>query len=500
MEDPTVEILVVGDIMLGRVVAKVADPFGKIQQLLAAADLTVGNFEGVISDQPTGVDTGGDQSGSTPYRLVAPASAAAKLQAAGFDLLSLANNHSLDLGQSGIQDTIERLANAGIKVVGVGNDLEFAIRPVILDVKGVRIAWLAIDAIPEPFSEEFTEQRLCRATWNEELVLAAISQIDPVSDVIVVLVHWGDEYEIRAGPNQRLAAQEMVNAGADVIIGSHPHVVQETQILKMNEKTKDAFVAFSSGNLVFDQFGENSRVGLAIKLVVGRAGVRTVEALPVHAGQEPELLPPAESQKLIQRICPKPAWSGFRCNQFDCVPDHPPLLGGSGLFKSGQIDLTGDGVAEIVRLESGRVFVFEGSRLAWESPQEWQVLDVALGDPNDDGRGEIMLALQKPGKNGKLTSHPFMIGHRGGIYRQLWGGSALAVPIQELELGDINGDGKQELIVLEGLIDGMKTITVFSWDDWVFRLFWRSAPEPYVDLQIHETGENQREIVIGEIR
>ena len=162
--------------------------------------------------------------------------------------------------------------------------------------------------------------------------------------------------------------------------------------------------------------------------------------------------------------------------------------------------MNGDGIPETVRLENGRVFIFETDRLAWESPQEWQVLDVALGDPNDDGRGEVMLVLQKPDKDGKLASHPFMIGHRGGIYRQVWGGSAVAIPIQEVELADVDGDGKQELIVLEEQQDGMKTIAVLKWDDWVFRLFWRSDPGRFVDLQVRETRENQKIITIGEIQ
>ena len=116
VQDPSLEILVVGDVMLGRGVAEVADPFGEIQPLLAAADLTVGNYEGVISNLEVAAYSEEDQSGSTPYRLVATGGAAGELQAAGFDLLSLANNHSLDLGQSGLQDTIGRLARVGIKV------------------------------------------------------------------------------------------------------------------------------------------------------------------------------------------------------------------------------------------------------------------------------------------------------------------------------------------------------------------------------------------------
>ena len=486
--------------MLGRGVAGIVDPFGETRQLLVSADLTVANFEGVISSQEAVAEAQEDPSGSMPYRLVMPARAALQLQEAGFDLLSLANNHSLDLGQSGLQDTIGRLSSAGIKVVGVGDNLDTAYRPVILDVKGVRIGFLAIDAIPEPIPAESTGQELRRATWNKDQILATIHQMDPVSDAIIVLMHWGDEFEIRAGPIQRQTAQAMIEAGADAVIGSHPHVVQETKIFEKSSYKKDGFVAFSLGNFVFDQFEGNSRVGLALKLAVDGAGLKSVEAIPVRAGPVPRIMLPIESQQLIERIRPEPNWSGFRCNIVGCHPDATPVMGVSGHFNSGQIDLTGDGVPETVRLESQRVFVFEADRLKWESPQEWRVLDVALGDPNDDGRGEIMLALLKPDKDGKLASHPFMIGHRGGIYRQVWGGSAVAIPIQEIELADVDGDGRQEMIVLEEQKDGLKTIAVLKWDDWVFRLFWRSSPARYVDLQVSETGESQREIVIGEIR
>ena len=110
-----------------------------------------------------------------------------------------------------------------------------------MDVKEIKVAFLAVDAVPEPHSTELTGQELRRATWKKDLVLAAIHQIDPVADVVVVLVHWGDEYETRAGPNQEQAAQEMVDAGADVVIGSHPHVVQETQIFEQSDPAKSRF-------------------------------------------------------------------------------------------------------------------------------------------------------------------------------------------------------------------------------------------------------------------
>ena len=499
-QNSTAEVLVVGDIMLGRGVAQFDDPFNKVSQFLALADLTVGNFEGVISSQESVSETQKEQSGSIPYRLVAPSRSAVQLHDASFDLLSLANNHSLDTGELGLTESIERLRGVGIKTIGVGDNIETAYRPVTMIVKGLRIAFLAIDAIPEPISIRDTELELKRATWNKDRVLEIIRRLDPASDAIIVLIHWGDEYEVRAGPNQRLAGLEMVEAGADAIIGSHPHVVQETQMVEKIDQKKNGFVAYSLGNFVFDQFGENTRVGLALKLFIDTSGLKAVEAIPIQAGPIPEILSLAESQDLMGHIRPEPVWVSFRCNPISCYSVQTGLVGGSGLFKSGRIDLNGNGIPEIVRLENGRISVYEDDLLEWESPQEWHVLDAALGDPNDDGRGEIMLALQKLDSKGVLASHPFLIGHRGGVYRQLWGGSALTIPIREVDLADVDGDGKQELVVLEVQPDGMKTIAVLRWDDWVFRLFWRSVPGKFVDLQVRATGENQKVITIAQIR
>jgi hypothetical protein len=126
------------------------------------------------------------------------------------------------------------------------------------------------------------------------------------------------------------------------------------------------------------------------------------------------------------------------------------------------------------------------------------VVDVALGDPNDDGRGELLLALWKAGLDGLEPpspekkrvprSHPFIIGYRGGIYRTLWGGSAVDNPIHEVELGDVAGDRAQELIVLEGDNSRERTISVWRWHGWGFSLMWRSGPGPYRDVALAEDG------------
>jgi hypothetical protein len=108
---------------------------------------------------------------------------------------------------------------------------------------------------------------------------------------------------------------------------------------------------------------------------------------------------------------------------------------------------------------------------------------LALGDPNDDGRGELLLALWKRDAEGVPRSHPFLIGYREGAYRVLWGGSAVVDPILEVELGDVDGDGVQELVVLEDM-DNDRAVSVWRWHGWGFSLLWRSPPGRYRDLAL----------------
>jgi len=185
---------------------------------------------------------------------------------------------------------------------------------------------------------------------------------------------------------------------------------------------------------------------------------------------------------------------GFVCDGQTCRLVNVPQIPMTGLFCAGAIDLTGDGVAEQVRLEEQQVAVYRDGVEAWRGLPEWRVVDLALGDPNDDGRSELVLALWKPDAAGVPRSHPFIIGYREGAYRILWGGSAVADPIHEVELGDVDGDGVQELIVLEERGDGC-AVAVWRWHGWGFSLMWRSPPGRYRDLALITGGAGHLPII-----
>jgi hypothetical protein len=168
-----------------------------------------------------------------------------------------------------------------------------------------------------------------------------------------------------------------------------------------------------------------------------------------------------------------------------------------------EVDLTGDGLPEEIGFEANSLTVLKDGIRVWQSPPAWIVVDYALGDPNDDGRSEILVALWKPGDDGILRSHPFIVGFRGGRYKTIWGGSAVTYGIHELLLADLDGDGRQELIVLESVDPEagpgatLRTLSVWDWHGWGFNLRWRSKPGQYSDLSLAPSvGRSDHQLLV----
>lgn len=171
-----------------------------------------------------------------------------------------------------------------------------------------------------------------------------------------------------------------------------------------------------------------------------------------------------------------------------------------GRFTSGEIDLTGDGVPENVRLDDASLVVLWDDEPVWRSEPGWTVVDAALGDPNQDGRYEVLLAFWRDDAAGTPRSQPFIVGYRGGLWRTLWGGSPVTDPILELALGDVDGDGAEDLVVIEAAngYDDLETLlgaerdtpnvpstfAVWHWHGWGYSRIWRSDVGSYHDLVI----------------
>jgi hypothetical protein len=182
----------------------------------------------------------------------------------------------------------------------------------------------------------------------------------------------------------------------------------------------------------------------------------------------------------------------FSCDSEGCYLVGEPAEGiepltkdRGGIFEQGEIDLTGDGIIEQVQHRGEQAVIIQDRAEAWRSPSEWRVVDLALGDPNDDGRSEILLAFWKSDDEGVARSHPFIVGHRRGDYCVMWGGSAVDVPIVEVEIADVDGDRVEELVVLEQADGDLEqTVAVWRWNQWWFNLVWRCSKGAYRDLRL----------------
>jgi poly-gamma-glutamate synthesis protein (capsule biosynthesis protein) len=216
--------------------------WGDLKPIFEGADLVFGNLETPIA--PTSGAPG------RPFVFNAPAELPGALKASGFCVLSTANNHAYDQGSRGALETLERLESVGLIGVGSGRDRAQAEMPRILERKGIRVAFLAFSDI---FNLDLNREG--KGPWVRHLegdnVPEAIRSARTLADLVIVSVHWGNEYEHRPRARQRVLAARLIGAGADLIIGHHPHVIQPLEWVEANGR-KGA-VAFSLGNFISNQ-------------------------------------------------------------------------------------------------------------------------------------------------------------------------------------------------------------------------------------------------------
>lgn len=225
-------ILFVGDIMLARNVETLMNahglyyPLKGLRDMLEDYDAAVGNFEASIPERHA-------RTPSFSFRFSAIPDVAEALSRAGFTDMTLANNHSYDHGKEGYVHTRETLADAGLGVSG--NPQAFSADEMLYrTVDDVRVAIIPINALYE--------------TPELGVIQAALATATEQSDLQIVFIHWGAEYELIANAQQRAFARAFIDSGADAIIGHHPHVVQDI------EEYRGAPIFYSLGNCIFDQY------------------------------------------------------------------------------------------------------------------------------------------------------------------------------------------------------------------------------------------------------
>ncbi len=244
-----ISLIFVGDIMLDRGVEYMIEkkgngdfkfPFLKITDELKKADILFGNLEGPISDKGTKV--------GSIYSFRADPKVIEGLTFAGFDILSVANNHAFDYGRLALEDTFLRLKEAGIDYVG-GGFSNSIFQPLIKETNGVKIAFLAFTNLcPDSWKATETKSGIdCVSKRDFENIKNIIQETKKSVDILIISLHSGEEYVLEPNQFQMEFSEMIIDSGADLVIGHHPHVVQK------NEKYNNGLIFYSLGNFVFDQ-------------------------------------------------------------------------------------------------------------------------------------------------------------------------------------------------------------------------------------------------------
>jgi poly-gamma-glutamate capsule biosynthesis protein CapA/YwtB (metallophosphatase superfamily) len=263
----------------GHIVTTGGDPFAAVAPVLQDADLTIGNLECAIVKQGHAEDK--------PYTFRGPARALPLLKRY-FSAVSLANNHAGDWGKKGFATELELLRENQISYFGGGANLREAHEPLVLNVRGKRVALLGYNDFP-PQRFAAGPSRPGTAWLVPDEVVRDIKRARAKADLVLLFLHWGEDLDEAERPEQQDMAHRFIDAGADAIIGGHAHLIQSI------EWYKDHPIVYCLGNFVFDYFPYDPPVwkGWIVKLTFGAAGrpqLKTTEVELDPAGI-PHLVP-----------------------------------------------------------------------------------------------------------------------------------------------------------------------------------------------------------------
>lgn len=293
-----ITITFVGDMMLDRGVKRsveknMSGDYGALfahAGYLADTDITFGNLEGTVTDEFS------KRTGSRFSFRMDPAVLPA-LKAAGFDIVSFANNHVGDYSMKGFTKTIENLAAHSLLYTGAGENYTDATTPRVIEVRGMKIGFLgATDVGPEWLAATDTKPGILLANDPKlpEIIAAAKAQVD----VLVVSFHWGNEYS-PATARQEKIAHSVIDAGANVVVGHHPHVMEEV------EEYNSKLIYYSLGNFIFDQyFSTDTMRGMVATVTIDpttKTIIHNEEVSSLSRQFVPQALVPFEESMLVTK-------------------------------------------------------------------------------------------------------------------------------------------------------------------------------------------------------
>ena len=267
---------VVGDMMLGRSITNKGSKnnyknmFSGVSDLWKDSDYVAGNLECVLLDNASDYEKNDKE-----IHINAETKTANVLKENGFTLVSLANNHLADFKAKGVVITLDTLDKVGLKHVGAGRNLTEAAEYDIQEINGVKIATIAVsDIIPKDFAARDSKAGIL--TTKTLKYYQAVKDASEKADLVIANIHWGVEYGMTETEAQQQLARNLINWGVDVVIGSHPHVLQPV------EKYGDGIIFYSMGNFVFDQGWSRTKDSMVLNYYVDEDGNCSFEITPIR--------------------------------------------------------------------------------------------------------------------------------------------------------------------------------------------------------------------------
>jgi len=293
-------VAAVGDIMLGGTATPELQklgydyPFERVRNILKQAQIVFGNLEGPLTD-------GGEPIQNKKYIFRSPPDKVAPaLARSGFNVVSLANNHSMDYGVQGLEDTRAALEKNGIRPVGAGKNLAEARAPVYMKAGPATVAFLAYSLT---FPEEFwaAPDKPGTAFGHEDSVRADVAAARKKADVVIVSFHWGQEGKTELRDYQVQLAHAAIDEGAAAVLGHHPHVVQAV------EHYKDGVILYSLGNFTFGSYSKAATRSVIALLTFRDGRVRELRLTPIDVNNvevvfQPRLLIGPDAAQEVEEI------------------------------------------------------------------------------------------------------------------------------------------------------------------------------------------------------
>lgn len=291
-----VKVLLTGDINLGRLTGqKILEgdnnyAFEYLNEYLQKYDITFGNLESQLAD------LGGEtQSPTNEYTFAGPPGGADGLKEAGFDIVSTANNHMWDYGKDALFETMDNLTKAGVKYVGSSKETTTLYQPVITEVNGQKIAWLATTLLLNGYEKAGADQYVAMAEMDK--LIPAVESAKQQADWVIVSLHGGIEYRSIPTKEQTDIAHQLVDAGADIVVGHHSHIMEGV------EKYKNGLIFYSLGNFAFWQpFGYWTEHSFMAEIELKPNGELNYNPIAITSGWQPKLATNEDEAKILQHL------------------------------------------------------------------------------------------------------------------------------------------------------------------------------------------------------